>query len=65
VTWSYYEGPCTSCGAQSQILLQDPSRQHDPRRTICGDCQGKKNREIVGWPKPVDVDAQPKRRGGQ
>jgi len=42
--------PCRECGTEVAMLHHDP-RNQEPKRTICGDCQGRLNRDIVGWPK--------------
>lgn len=46
---------CRLCHAEVSMLHQDPDRVSEPRRTICGECQGKANRRIV--------DALPRGKG--
>lgn len=41
---------CRVCGADGVLLFQDPDRPTDCRRTVCGTCQGRANRRILGWP---------------
>ena len=48
---------CRGCKAEAAILHQDPDRPSDPARTICGKCQGERNRRIVDRMRPNKTDA--------
>lgn len=41
---------CRACNADVAMLHHDPDRPDDPHRTVCGACQGERNRRIVGTP---------------
>jgi hypothetical protein len=41
---------CRECREPAVILHADP-RNNQPERVMCGHCQGRINREIVGWPR--------------
>ena len=39
------------------MLHHDPDRPHEPARTICGACQGERNRKILDAIRPRKSDA--------
>jgi len=48
---------CRACKQPAPMLHPDPDRPNDPHRTICGVCQGERNRRIVDSNRPNKSDA--------
>ena len=51
------EKVCRGCKKEASMLHHDPDRPHEPARTICGACQGERNRKILDAIRPRKSDA--------
>ena len=57
---------CRLCSEPCALLMQDPDKPSEPRRTICGECQGNANRRIVdALPRGKAETPASKARGGR